>query len=122
MYDEEMGIGDKVHCILRDRYDSWRESDASEFACSVIRNGYIPEFSSDSGCYSESFSAHAQWGMEAVVKLVKAKIVRKVRKEDLTSINPLLVAVNIRVQIKSTREAPQIIDNPTSRPFQKMWC
>ena len=36
--------------------------------------------------------------MEAVVKLVKAKIVRKVRKEDLTCINPLSVAVNSRVQ------------------------
>ena len=102
MYDKEVGIDDKVHCTLRDHYDSWRESDASEFACSVIRNGYIPEFSSDPGCYSEpnneSFSAHAQWGMEAVVKLVKAKIVRKVRKEDLTCINPLSVAVNSRVQ------------------------
>ena len=102
MYDKGVGIDDKVHCTLRDDYDSWRESDASEFACSVIRNGYIPEFSSDPGCYgepnNESFSAHAQWGMEAVVQLVKAKIVRKVRKEDLTCINPLSVAVNSRVQ------------------------
>ena len=64
----------------------------------MIRNGYIPEFSSDPGCYAEpnnkSFGAHLQWGMEAVSKLVSANIVRKVRKEDLTCINPLSVAVN----------------------------
>ena len=135
MYDKEIGIDDKVHCTLRDHYDFWKESGASEFACSVIRNGYIPEFSSDPGCYSEPnnklFSAHAQWGMEAVAKLVKAKIVRKVRKEDLTCINPLSVAVNSKsknrlcidlsrcynkvsharkFKIESTREALQIIE------------
>ena len=135
MFDEEIGMDDKVHRTLRDHYDFWKESGASDFACSVIRNGYIPEFISDPGCYSEpnnkSFSAHAQWGMEAVAKLVKAKIVRKVRREDLTCVNPLSVAVNKKLKkrlcidlsrcynkvsrarkfkIESTREALQIIE------------
>ena len=98
MYDEEVGIDDKVHCTLRYHYDYWKETGASKLACSVIRNSYIPEFSSEPGCYIEpnnkSFATHLQWGMKAISKLVSAKIVRKVRKEDLTCINPLSVAVN----------------------------
>ena len=47
MYDEEVGIEARVHRTLRDNVLFWHKSGASQFALSVIQNGYILELSED---------------------------------------------------------------------------
>ena len=53
MFDEEVGIDAKVHRTLKDNVAFWQESGASQFALSVIQNGYIPDSSEDIGHYEE---------------------------------------------------------------------
>ena len=125
----------KVHSSLKEHYSFWEEVGACNFACRVIRNRYIPDLTEEPGLYFEpnnkSYLTHRQWANDAVGKLVGANIVRKVRKEDLTYMNPLSVAVNIKgkkrlcidlsrrfnkvtrarkFKIESTREALQVIE------------
>ena len=130
----------KVKSTLRDHYDFWVESGASEFARSVIRNGYIPSLEDMPLSYSEtnnkSYGENKEWANEAVGKLVRAGIAVKVDKEDLAFVNPLSVASNSsgklrlcidlsrcynprskthKFKIESTREALQVIG-------QGDWC
>ena len=134
MYDEEVGIEARVHRTLRDNVAFWQQTGASQFALSVIRNGYIPYLLENIELYEEgnnkSFREHKGWANEAVEKLLSANIIKKVSKEELTCVNPLLVVVNskakkrlcidlikryngvsraIKFRIESTREALQVI-------------
>ena len=43
MYEEDDRIEEKVHDTLRKHIEFWRESGASDFAVSVILNGYVPQ-------------------------------------------------------------------------------
>ena len=43
MFDEEVGIGSRVHRLLRDHVAFWEQTWASQFAPSVIKNVYIPD-------------------------------------------------------------------------------
>ena len=43
MFEEDDKVEDKVHDTLRKHIDFWRESGASDFAVSVILNGYVPQ-------------------------------------------------------------------------------
>ena len=43
MYEEDDRIKEKVYDTLRRHVEFWYESGASDFAVSVILNGYIPQ-------------------------------------------------------------------------------
>ena len=54
----------------------WHESGASQFAISVIENGYIPKLSKDVKFYEEknnkSYREYRTWANEAMQKLLIA--------------------------------------------------
>ena len=43
MFEEDDKVEDKVHDTLRNHVGFWRQSGASDFAVSVIENGYVPQ-------------------------------------------------------------------------------
>ena len=45
IFEDDVEAGEKVTSTLKSHYDYWEKTGASEFAKSVIRNGYIPAFS-----------------------------------------------------------------------------
>ena len=47
IFEEDSDVESKVHCTLKEHYDFWVQTGASQFALSVVRNGYIPELSQD---------------------------------------------------------------------------
>ena len=53
MYEEDDRIEEKVHDTLRKHVDFWRESGASDFAVSVILNGYVPQMQRNPEKYQE---------------------------------------------------------------------
>merc|ERR1711867_403078 len=67
--------------------DFWRESGASDFAVSVILNGYVPQMQRNPEKYQEknnkSYRDEMAWANEAVRKLQRAKVVVEIRKESL---------------------------------------
>ena len=134
MYDEEVGIEAKVHRTLRGNVAFWQQLGALQFTLSVIRNGYILDLLENIGFYEQrnnkSYREYKGWANKSVQKLLSAKIVRKVSKEELTCVNPLSVATNSKskkrlcidlsrkyngvsrtrkFRIESTREALQVI-------------
>ena len=98
MYEEDDRIEEKVHDTLRKHIEFWRESGASDFAVSVILNGYVPQMQRKPERYMEennkSYKDEMLWANEAVYKLQRAKIVVETRMEELWCINPLTVAKN----------------------------
>ena len=48
MKDEE-GIEEKIHDTLIHRLDYWENKGASDFALSVIKNGYVPQLTKNPG-------------------------------------------------------------------------
>ena len=100
MYEEDDRIEGKIHDTFRKHVEFWRESGASDFAVSVILNGYVPQMQRNPERYQEknnkSYRDEMVWANEAVYKLQRAKIVVETRKESLWCINPLTVAKNAR--------------------------
>ena len=100
MFDDDSEAEFKVKSTLKEHYAFWEESGASEFAKSVIRNGYIPQLDSLPQAYEErnnrSYLDNKAWANEAVEKLHKAGIVVEADKSELACINPLSVAFNAR--------------------------
>ena len=100
MFEEDDKVEDKVHDTLRKHIDFWRESGASDFAVSVILNGYVPQMQRRPERYMEennkSYRDEMAWANEAVYKLQRAKIVVETRMEELWCINPLTVAKNAK--------------------------
>ena len=43
MFEEEEGLEDKIHDTLGRHVRFWKESGASNFAISVVENGYVPQ-------------------------------------------------------------------------------
>ena len=76
IFEDDVEAGEKVTSTLKSHYDYWEESGASEFAKSVIRNGYIPSFSEMPPRYRElnnkSYKENKCWANEAVAKIVAA--------------------------------------------------
>ena len=97
MFDEEEDVELKVKSTLKEHYGFWVSSGASEFAKSVIREGYIPKLDEMPNKYIEpnnkSYNLNRDWENLAVKKLVRAGIAVQVSKEQLACINPLSVAV-----------------------------
>ena len=79
MFEEDDKVEDKVHDTLRKHIDFWRESGASDFAVSVILNGYVPQMQRRPERYMEDnnklYKDEKVWVNEAVYKLQRAKIV-----------------------------------------------
>ena len=100
MFEEDDKVEDKVHDTLRKHIGFWRESGASDFAVSVILNGYVPQMQRKPERYMEKnnklYRDEMAWANEAVYKLQRAKIVAETRMEDLWCINPLTVAKNAK--------------------------
>ena len=73
---------------------------ASDFAVSVILNGYVPQLQFSPERYREgnnkSYKDKREWANKAVFKLKKTKIVVKASREDLWCINLLIVAKNAK--------------------------
>ena len=65
MFEEEDGIEFKVLGTLRRNIHFWEESGASDFAKSVIRQGYMPSLVQAPGKYEEpnnaSYKTHRKW-------------------------------------------------------------
>ena len=53
MHEEDEEIEGKIHDTLRNHVRFWRESGASDFAVSVILNGYVPQLQFSPERYSE---------------------------------------------------------------------
>ena len=53
MFEEDDKVEDKVHNTLRKHIGFWRESGVSEFAVSVILNGYVPQMQRQPERYKE---------------------------------------------------------------------
>ena len=102
MFDEDSEAEFKVKTTLRDHYEFWEQTEASEFSKSVIRNGYIPPLDSLPQAYEErnnrSYLDNKDWANEAVAKLWRAGIVEKVDKAELVCVNPLSVAFNAKLK------------------------
>ena len=98
IYQDDTEIEGKVHDTLWRHASFWKETGASEFAISVIENGYVPQLWDNPEKYEEennkSYKNERDWANNAVRKLKEAKLVREVRKEELWCINPLTVASN----------------------------
>ena len=93
MFEEEEDLENKVHDTLARHASFWRESGASNFAVSVIENGYVPQIWENLQEYEEknngSYREEKSWANEAMSKLVRAKLVREVDRRSLVCINPL---------------------------------
>ena len=100
MFEEDRELEGKVHNTLRLHLDFWKRSGASEFAVSVIMNGYVPQMQREPEKYRESnnksYKEERAWANEAVGKLLRAKIIRETSSEELWCVNPLTVAKNAK--------------------------
>ena len=100
MHEKGEEIERKIHNMLRKHMSFWQESGASDFAISVIKNGYVPQMRCNPERYRErnnkSYMDERAWANEAVFKLQKVKIVTETSREDLWCINPLTVAKNAK--------------------------
>ena len=100
VFSEEVDATSKVTTTLRDHYSHWKETGASKFSLSVIKEGYkikleeCPEDLKYEEKNNSSYKKHKEFANEAVAKMEEIKVVKRVRKEDCRFINPLTVAVN----------------------------
>jgi hypothetical protein len=100
IFEEEAGAKAKLTTTLREHYDHWRDTGASNFCLGVIREGYIPKLE---GCeedfrYEEennkSYKENKVFANGAVEEMKKFGVVKAVDKEECRFINPLTVATN----------------------------
>ena len=100
IFEEEEDLDNKVHDTLARHARFWRDSGATDFAVSVVENGYVPQMWENPQNYEEknngSYREEKVWANEAVFKLAKAKLVREVDRWSLCCVNPLTVAKNAR--------------------------
>ena len=100
MFEDDFDVDMKVTNTLKEHYSFWVETNASEFAKSVIRNGYIPSLSSLPQKYEEpnnrSYVENKAWANDAVCRLLKTRVIEEVNKSDLVCISPLSVAFNAK--------------------------
>ena len=72
----------------------------SNFAISVVENGYVPQMWENPQGYEEknngSYRDEKSWANEAVASLDRAKLIREVDRRSLVCVNPLTVACNAR--------------------------
>ena len=100
IFKEEKDLDNKVHDTLARHARFWRNSGATDFAVSVVENGYVPQMWENPQNYEEknngSYREEKVWANEVVFKLAKAKLVREVDRRSLCCVNPLMVAKNAR--------------------------
>jgi hypothetical protein len=104
IFEDDIDAEMEVTSTLRSHYDFWVESGASEFAKSVVRNGYIPSFSEIPSGYkkpnNKSYKENRFWANESVAKLEKAGIAVEVHEWSLVCISPLSVAINAKGKLR----------------------
>ena len=80
--------------------DFWKETGASDFALSVVKNGYVPQLWENPEGYEEpnnkSYEREKDWAKIAVEKLKEARLVEEIERDCLWCVNPLTVAVNAK--------------------------
>ena len=100
IFEDEAGIEGKIHDTLFRHLDYWEETGASDFALSVVKNGYVPQLWENPERYEEpnnkSYEREKEWVKVAVEKLKEARLVEETGREDLWCVNPLTVAMNLK--------------------------
>ena len=90
--------GVKVRGTLLRHVEAWRDAGAGEFALGVIQEGFKLSLRSTPSAYEEknnrSFAEYQEFAVEAVLKLLHLDILKEVRRDEVTCINPLTVALN----------------------------
>ena len=73
---------------------------ASDFALSVVKNGYVPQLWENPERYEEannkSYMREKEWARMAVEKLREARLVVEIGRKELWCVNPLTVAMNAK--------------------------
>ena len=100
IFEDEAGIEGKIHDILFQHFDYQKVTGASDFALSVVKNGYVPQLWESPDGYEEpnnkSYVREKEWARIAVEKLKEARLVEEIGREDLWCVNPLTVVVNAK--------------------------
>ena len=90
----------QVHGTLRRHLEAWEEAGAGKFATNVIKEGFKLNMKEVPGAYEEknnkSFEKDEKFAKEAIMKLVKMKVLKEVKREEVSCVNPLTVATNDR--------------------------
>ena len=90
----------KVHGTLGRHLEAWEEAGAGKFVTNVIKEGFRLNMKEMPGSYEEknnkSFENEKEFGVEAIKKLVRMKVLKEVSKKEVSCINPLTVAINDR--------------------------
>ena len=90
----------KVHGTLGRHAKAWEEAGASSFIMNMVKEGFRLNMKEIPGGYKEknnrSFFREEEFAVETVMKLAKMKILKEVKEEEVSCINPLTVAVNDR--------------------------
>ena len=98
VFTEGQDIDLKVHDTLNRHVSKWEAIQANNFCLGVIKEGYKMSFvdGKEPNDYREknnkSFIKNKDFGLDAVDKLVKNKIVQEVDRDKLKCVNPLSVA------------------------------
>ena len=91
-------IETQVHGTLGRHLQAWEEAGACKFVMNVIKEGFRLNIKEVPGFYEEknnqSFEREKVFGVEAIKKLVKMKVLKEVSKEEVSCVNPLTVAIN----------------------------
>ena len=99
MYKEDEVALMKLTSTLKDHLGHWEKSGATVFVRSVIEQGYMPKFRDLPEGYryeernNKSYHEYREFANEAVMKLVKNKVVREVSRGESKCVSPLSVAV-----------------------------
>ena len=87
MFEDEAGLEGKIHNALFQHLDYWKVTGASDFALSVVKNGYVPQLRENPERYEEpnnkSYVKEREWAKVAVEKLREARLVVEIGREEL---------------------------------------
>ena len=90
----------KVRGTLWRNVKAWEEAGAGNFVLSVMKDGFKLNMNQMPEDYEEennkSFLKEEEFAIEAIMKLVKMKILREVEGDEVSCVNPLTVAVKDR--------------------------
>ena len=90
----------KVHGTLRRNVKAWENAGARGFVLGVIQDGFKLNMNQMPEDYEEennkSFFKEEEFAIEAIMKLVKMKVLREVERDEVSCVNPLTVAINDR--------------------------
>ena len=118
--EDDLNVEGKVATTLWDHVAFWEGIGASDFALSVIKDGYklnmkeIPEAYSEPN--NESYRDNRDWVNSVVDNLVNVGIVSEVTKDDLVCISPLSVASHTRGKLRLCIDLSRCLNEFTESP------